>query len=632
MVSPIPGSTYLLASGGSLVPFTRYDLDGTHPVDSASFPDGEKSESFDWVDNNTIICNDYGANKQRLYLVDVTTTTGPDTLTLTKNLTWNGDGYVTTPVSTRIRNVRVGQTDPNYAYYGNNGVADNPKVYAIDLRTGASTELGHWDGTLRAGATASFGLWTVVERGGYLYLHTSDDGIQVYSMSGPTTMGAMVASYSPEQLRPITPIAGGGNSPFYGFDVAADGEGLILGDYVGDVFELQRRAPALSGGWQLRGIVQPHLDVNPHQGGNSTYNPRFFDGNIYATELSDATFRCFGYYDGASLAYLGGGIPAVNEHRMLGRLRSPGGMTYLMGTGGWRGDVPNTFAPTFTRYDSDYWASNPVAVNSIGDQVVESFDFVDDDTIISTCYSGTANKRKLYLSDVTADPFGLLANTTWNAEGWVDTGVSTRIRNVRVSQTYSGYAYFGDAGQNNSPGFYAINLATGVPTLLGNLGTLHGGGSWGLWTVVERGNYLYVQTTDNGIEVYGPMVNATSKGPLYATYTKAELDALTGIRDEDQYYGLDLSADAGKALLGAPFGKVYVLERKFDLSITKSGANVILSWPAYYAGAFVESSSTLEPGSFADLSPQPAKVAVGDRVTATVSIAPDVPAFFRLRN
>ncbi len=629
MVSPIPGTTYLLASGGTLVPYTRYDFDGTNPQDAA-FPDGQLSESFDWVDNDTIIATDYtSGNRGRLYLVDVTA----EPFALAKNITWNADGYVTNPNVVRIRNVRVGQTDTNYAYYGDNQVSVNPKVYAIDLRTGVSTEIGQWDGALKEGtaggaATGSWGLWTVVERGGYLYLQSSDDGIQLYSMTSPTTMGSMVASFSKEQLQAIT---GGGSVPYYGFDVAADDKGLILGDFLGNVFELQRRAPALSGQWQLRGIVEPRLNVSPQQLPNTTYNPRFFDGNIYATEISDATFRCFGFFDGATLAFLGGGIPAINEHRMLGRLRSLGGTTYLMGTGGWRGDVPNTFAPTFTRYDADSWASNPVAVNSIDDQVAESFDWVDDDTMISTCYM-SGNRKRLYLTDVTAEPFALTRNVTWNANGYVETPVSTRIRNVRVGQTYSGYAYYGDAGQNANPKFYAIDLATGVSTELGTLGTLHGGGSFGLWTVIERGGYLYVQTTDNGIEVYGPMVSATDKGPLYATYTKAELDALTGIRDEDQYYGVDLNSDAGKMLLGAPFGKVFVLERAFDMSITQSGNNVILSWPSYYAGAVVESSSTLQPWSFADLIPQPAKVAAGDRVSATITMDPAAPVFFRLRN
>ena len=54
------------------LPFTRYDFDGTNPVD-ADLPDGQLVESFDWVDDNTIICNDYtSGNRKRLYLVDVT--------------------------------------------------------------------------------------------------------------------------------------------------------------------------------------------------------------------------------------------------------------------------------------------------------------------------------------------------------------------------------------------------------------------------------------------------------------------------------------------------------------------------------------------------------------------------------
>jgi hypothetical protein len=110
--------------------------------------------------------------------------------------------------------------------------------------------------------------------------------------------------------------------------------------------------PIASGQWQLRETVRPCADTGQKE--NTTYNPRYFDGDIYATQLSDATFRCFGYYDGASRTCLGCGIPQVNEHRMLGRLRGPGGSTYLMGTGGWFGDTPQTFSPTFTRYDSDY--------------------------------------------------------------------------------------------------------------------------------------------------------------------------------------------------------------------------------------------------------------------------------------
>jgi hypothetical protein len=49
--------------------------------------------------------------------------------------------------------------------------------------------------------------------------------------------------------------------------------------------------------------------------------------------------------------------------------------------------------------------------------------------------------------------------------------------------------------------------------VLGDAGSLTGTGSFGLWTVVERGGLLYVQTTDNGIQVY-EMNSATSLGQL----------------------------------------------------------------------------------------------------------------------
>ena len=143
MVSPFRGadsSNYMLASGGSLNPYTRYNWDGTGPQDVA-FPDGQLSESFDWVDNDTIIATDYtSGNRKRLYLLDVTAAP----FALTKNITWNANAYITSAASTRIRNVRVGQTYPNYAYYGDNGVSVNPKVYALNLTTGVETELGSW--------------------------------------------------------------------------------------------------------------------------------------------------------------------------------------------------------------------------------------------------------------------------------------------------------------------------------------------------------------------------------------------------------------------------------------------------------------------------------------------------------
>jgi hypothetical protein len=146
-----------------------------------------------------------------------------------------------------------------------------------------------------------------------------------------------------------------------------------------------------------------------------------------------------------------------------------------------------------------------------------------------------------------------------------------------------------------------------------------------------NGGYLYVQTTDNGIQVYGPMINATNKSALYTTYTKAELDAATSSISTNQYYGLDVSSDGKKILLGAPFGNVFELEPTLRLSISLSGTSVILSWPVFHTGVLVESSATLQPWSFADLYPQPAVVVVGDLNTATIPVDPSAPVFFRLR-
>lgn len=43
-----------------------------------------------------------------------------------------------------------------------------------------------------------------------------------------------------------------------------------------------------------------------------------------------------------------------------------------------------------------------------------SFDWVDNDTVI---YSSYEFRDTIYLADVTADPFTVTANTTWNIDG-----------------------------------------------------------------------------------------------------------------------------------------------------------------------------------------------------------------------
>jgi hypothetical protein len=60
------------------------------------------------------------------------------------------------------------------------------------------------------------------------------------------------------------------------------------------VVTLAQAAPIPSGHWQLGVTVRPCADLG--QQANTTYNPRYFDGEIYATQISGDAFRCFGRY------------------------------------------------------------------------------------------------------------------------------------------------------------------------------------------------------------------------------------------------------------------------------------------------------------------------------------------------
>ena len=352
--------------------------------------------------------------------------------------------------------------------------------------------------------------------------------------------------------------------------------------------------------------------------GNSMYNPRYFDGSAYANQIS---VRGFGRYPSGS------GTPSmlVNnsanpvEHRMVAPFRGAWSSTYLLGSGG----AQPAITTTLSRYDFD--GSNRVDVVTPDSQTAESFDWVDEDTIIYTVYSPSANRMRLYLVDVVANPFALALNTTWNASGYILTSVTTRIRNVRVGDMYSGYAYYGDGNVNGNPNFYAIDLATGTETLLGNAGTLTGSGSYGVWTVLERGGYLYVQTTDNGIQVYS-MTDATTLGSLYTTYAKADLDAITGYTG--QYYGMDVTPDGTQLLLGGATGVVFELGPPI-LSIARSETGAVISWPSSVNAVRIQASPSLSSPDFTDLDPQPAIQVNGKLNTAPVPTSGE-HTFFRL--
>ena len=224
--------------------------------------------------------------------------------------------------------------------------------------------------------------------------------------------------------------------------------------------------------------------------GNSMYNPRYFDGNVYVSQIN---VPAIGRYAPASTT-AAMGVAAITEHRMIAPFRGANASLYIFGASG-------AATTTFSRYDAD--GLNQIEAPVPGDaQTSEGFDWVDESTIIYTTYNPSANRRRLSLGHVEVEPFAVTPDTRWNANAYIETSASTRIRNVRVGDVHSGYAFYGDAGQNDNPAFYALNLATGAETLLGRAGTLTGGGSFGLWTVVEREGFLYVQTTDNGIQVF----------------------------------------------------------------------------------------------------------------------------------
>jgi hypothetical protein len=272
---------------------------------------------------------------------------------------------------------------------------------------------------------------------------------------------------------------------------------------------------------------------------SSMYNPRSFGGKNYIVQINNPQ-RGVGCYPSGSaiyeaLANIGDGA----ELRMAGPFQAA---DYVLFSGGADNDY-------FSRIDPNLNLDTRVLAMNL-DVRPSSYDWVDNDTIIHNSYK-SGLRTNLYLTDINPDPFQVTANTSWNANSYVTTGATTRIRNVRVGDIYNGYAYYGDAGTNTA-GFWVINLATGVSTQLGTL-NVTGDGSWGLWTVKEVDGFLYVHTTHNGIYIYN-MTDATTLGTLHTRYTKDKLDALA--EDTNPNWGFDVVDDGTRMLLSAGLGKI----------------------------------------------------------------------------
>jgi len=272
---------------------------------------------------------------------------------------------------------------------------------------------------------------------------------------------------------------------------------------------------------------------------SSMYNPRSFGGKNYLVQINAPQRAAGCYAAGSTVCEALADIKDGAEARMAGAFPAA---SYVLLSGGASNDY-------FSRIDPNLNLDTRVVTTNLP-VTASSFDWVDDDTIIHNSYK-SGLRTNLYLTDIQADPFEVAANTSWNANGYVTTGATTRIRNVRRGDLYRGYAYYGDSGVNTA-GFWAIDLATGVSSLLGVM-DVTGDGSWGLWTVKEVDGFLYVHTTHDGIYVYH-MIDATTLGALHTRYTKETLDALA--EDTNPNWGFDVVDHGARMLLSAGLGRV----------------------------------------------------------------------------
>ena len=432
---------------------------------------------------------------------------------------------VTIPTGTRIRGFSYAD---GYIYACGFGNTGDRSIYAIRVSDQAITDTG----VDVPGTETGYG--TI--RGGTLLMALTTGHVYVWDLTSPTSADAgSMDTYTSAQLS-------GGNNMY---SLSYSDERLLVGwagaVRVFDACAQARVAPILSGQLGLKRTMT--VDAG------STYNPRMHGGEVYAVDItapgSVSRFRPGSTTPDA--AKTGLALPS--------RMLSPMGgnsTKWVIGSGSSEGG--NDY---FKRYDYATLTNETVAANSVGDLEPNSFAWVDSDTIISVSYQ---IRDRLYLFDVTADPFSTTSNTTWNANGYIDTAATgARLRNVTVGDWYSGYAYYADS-LDATPDIYALDLATGVETVIGSMTIPDVVGSYadGPWQCKEVEGYMYIQTTDNGIYVYD-MVDAVTLGSLYTHHTKAQLDAATG--DGTSNYGSDVSDKGRRMVLSAGSGKVAELGR-----------------------------------------------------------------------
>lgn len=250
MVAPMEGgqsTTWLLLGGGANEPqFSRVPFNAEDSTDRTyAGPDDHEPNSFDWVDEDTIVYASYEF-RDTLYLADVVA----EPFDVVPNTLWNANASVQTPAG-RIRNVRVGDVYNGFAYFAESAVATDARVFALDLQTGQSTVVTTIDDVSGDG---SWGLWTVKESDGYLYVQTSHDGVYVYEMQNATTVGDLHTWYTKEDIDDLMIEAGGSVTPNWGFDVANRGSLMLFGGS-GTVIEVSVPFVTLDGDFNGNGTL-----------------------------------------------------------------------------------------------------------------------------------------------------------------------------------------------------------------------------------------------------------------------------------------------------------------------------------------------------------------------------------------
>ena len=495
---------------GSYIYFTHNDGGGIARLDAASWGNvvnwinptnsaGTDTKAESICTDGTLIFGNDDNDRTNLHAWAVSNTAGDF------SLTWQWTASL--PAGGRVRGLCYAN---GYLYASTGGAGADRNIYAINVS----------DQTVTAVGVSVPDLTTVygVIRSGDLLMGISYDNLYVWDMTSDTAADPLsVDTYSKEDVL--------GGQRIYSVNYSTVGR-LLIGGATGHVAVYDaapRSLPLLSGELALKRTMT--------MSAGSVYNPRIHGGEVYGVDITVA--------GSVNRFELGSTTPDASKDlgslpsRMLS---SMGGnsKTWVISAGS--SETGNDY---FRRYDYATMANETVATNSVGDLEPNSFDWVDSDTLISTSYQ---IRNRLYLFDVVADPFSTTLNTAWNTNGYVDTSAGSRLRNVRVGDQYSGYAYYADS-LVVSPTIYALDLATGVETNIGSLTVTKGYA--GVWQCKEVDGYMYFHTTDDGIYVYN-MTDATTLGTLYTHHTQAQLVALGGSTS----YGSDVAIGGQSIILG----------------------------------------------------------------------------------